>query len=150
VLDRGLEGAGQAMRKIAGAQRAVLGAWVPLPLVPLAVCRMPRRHAATPNGTGEGGEADGEEAVATVQDRTEALEKTRRRRCFIEMEKAIGPSSPPATAKGTLAPGTALPSSNQSALLAAMSRVDAAAGSTNSRPWGCAGVHDCHDFRGFD
>lgn len=139
----------QAMRKIAGAQQAVLGAWVPLPLVPLAVFRMPRRHAATPNGTGKGGEAEGEEAAATIQDRTEALEKTLRRRCFIEMDKALGPSSPPTKAKGTLATlarGTALPSSNRSAPLAAMSMVDAAAGSTNTCPWGCAGVHDCHVF----
>ena len=150
MVERGLEGAGQAMRKIAGAQQAVVGAWVPLPLVPLAVFRMPRRHATTPNGTGEGGEAGGEEAAATIQDRTEALEKTRRRRCFIEMDKALGPSSPPTKAKGTLAPGTALPSSNRSASLVAMSRVDVAAGSTNTCPWGCAGVHDRHVLRGFD
>ncbi len=140
------------MRRVAGAQDFVLGAWVPSPLVPLAVYKMPRRHAAvaTETGTGEkagrGEEADGREEAGARQDRTEALMKTRRRRCLIEMEKVLLPLSPAAKGKGA-DPLAALPLSNRSAPLPGMARVDTQAGSAAPGLAAGANVDAYHVFR---
>jgi hypothetical protein len=134
------------MRSVVGAQGFALGAWVPSPLVPLAVYKMPRRHADMAREMGAGGGADGREEAGTRQDRTEALQKTQRRKCLIEMEKVLLPLPP--AAKGTgVCPLAALPLSNRSAPLPGMARMDTEAGSAAPILAAGASVDACPVFR---